>query len=699
MTLLAPWILAGLAAAGLPILIHLLHRGPARPMPWAAMRFLVESVKKNRRRLRLRDFILLLLRVLVIALVVLLFARPAWLTADAGGGLRLPMTAMFVLDVSASMAQSDGQRTRMEEARAQALDLLDRLDAQSRAGLLLASDTVDPVIPRPSGNLPLVRGYLEKAAAGFRGSDLLPAVKKAFAALANAPGEHREVIVLTDSQRTAWRQRGEIAQILREHPGIGFRVLTVGKTGEENLAVSAVRPASGRALAGRPQPVAVEITNHGRQPAAHVRVTLAVDQSPPEDETTIAEIPAGASRTATLTARFEQPGPHTVTAAIPVDRFPPDNQRAAALEADDALVVTLVEDPGAGDAREEASFFLEKALNAGPGADTVTIRRQKFAGLASDAFEKSALIVLADPPSLPAATWQALREFVEKGGALMLFPGARTPATLGATPDTSWLPAKLGPSGPRAKETGWRQASMTHPATAAWRDPKRTNLTGLKTRRHFALAPAGPAAKPLAAFDDGQPVALDGPAGSGRVIIWSFLPTPAWTNLVLHPFFPIVMQELLPYLTNAGGSAASIKPGDIFRFETSLATVGQKVTLEPPNSDQRISAGEVEIAGERGAARAGPLEQPGGYRLFLGENEHPAAAFAVNLDRAESDLAALPADEVERLARPAADAPAESGGATVPALTPRELWLPLALVLAVLFFAELFYARYLSATR
>ena len=71
-----PALLYGLAAASVPILIHLLNRRKYREVPWAAMRFLLAAVRKNRRRVRVEQWLLLAVRTLIILLVVAAMARP-----------------------------------------------------------------------------------------------------------------------------------------------------------------------------------------------------------------------------------------------------------------------------------------------------------------------------------------------------------------------------------------------------------------------------------------------------------------------------------------------------------------------------------------------------------------------------------------------------------------------------------------------
>ncbi|HMP80868.1 MAG TPA: BatA domain-containing protein, partial [Pirellulaceae bacterium] len=69
-------LLAGGAAASIPIIIHLLNKRRYRIVQWAAMDFLLEDDKKNRRRVRIENLILLALRCLAMFLLGMMLARP-----------------------------------------------------------------------------------------------------------------------------------------------------------------------------------------------------------------------------------------------------------------------------------------------------------------------------------------------------------------------------------------------------------------------------------------------------------------------------------------------------------------------------------------------------------------------------------------------------------------------------------------------
>src|SRR5215510_11659223 len=97
-------LLWALAAVGLPILIHFLTRRKLRVVTVSTVAFLKRLEKEKIRQLKLRQWLLLLLRMLIVALLVLAFARPTLRREHSALAQRARATAVFVLDNSLSMA-------------------------------------------------------------------------------------------------------------------------------------------------------------------------------------------------------------------------------------------------------------------------------------------------------------------------------------------------------------------------------------------------------------------------------------------------------------------------------------------------------------------------------------------------------------------------------------------------------------------
>src|SRR5947209_16890288 len=129
----SPWFLwGGLAAVSIPIIIHLLNRRRFKTVRWAAMEYLLQAMRKNRRRLKFEQWVLLAVRCLLIFLMGLALARPVGCDGSALAGLGGQRTALhvFVIDNSYSMAYEPGGRpdakTHLDQAKLMAERVSDR---------------------------------------------------------------------------------------------------------------------------------------------------------------------------------------------------------------------------------------------------------------------------------------------------------------------------------------------------------------------------------------------------------------------------------------------------------------------------------------------------------------------------------------------------------------------------------------------
>ncbi|HUR29016.1 MAG TPA: BatA domain-containing protein, partial [Planctomycetota bacterium] len=137
-----PGLLVGAALAAVPLLIHLLNRQRFKPLAWAAMRFVEAAYRKTRRRARLENLLLLLLRMAAIALLAFALARPFVGARSALSGMTEKRRDVAILvDASYSTGLRDGVRTGFERQLARARELLATLNGPrgDRARLVVAS--------------------------------------------------------------------------------------------------------------------------------------------------------------------------------------------------------------------------------------------------------------------------------------------------------------------------------------------------------------------------------------------------------------------------------------------------------------------------------------------------------------------------------------------------------------------------------
>src|SRR5688572_3061456 len=144
MSFLQPFLLVALPLVGLPILIHLINQRRFQTIRWAAMMFLLAANRMSRGYARLRQWLILLFRMLAIAGLIFAVSRPlatGWVGLAAGGRAD---TTMVLLDRSPSM-QQERQGTvgsKLETGRQQLVRTLNMLS--SARWVLIESTTSTP---------------------------------------------------------------------------------------------------------------------------------------------------------------------------------------------------------------------------------------------------------------------------------------------------------------------------------------------------------------------------------------------------------------------------------------------------------------------------------------------------------------------------------------------------------------------------
>ncbi|MEZ0266838.1 MAG: BatA and WFA domain-containing protein, partial [Phycisphaerae bacterium] len=205
MTFLHPAFLAAGVAIGLPVLVHFLTRPRPVRMPLSTVRFILKAVQQRRARHRLRDALVLLLRIAAVALLVWAFARPLTgekplvAAAAEGNGARV-----VVLDQSASMGATVRGVSAFEKARPVAGEFLSP-GGGTRANLVLAAAAPRAAFDAPTANAGALRDELRGAAVRPERLDAQAAINLAARMLAAAPpGHRRELVIVSDFQRGNW---------------------------------------------------------------------------------------------------------------------------------------------------------------------------------------------------------------------------------------------------------------------------------------------------------------------------------------------------------------------------------------------------------------------------------------------------------------------------------------------------------------
>ncbi len=577
------FLLSALAGLGIPVLLHLLLKQRNPRMKVSTLRFFEVLDTRSSSRRKLRNLLLLLLRLLVFALIVLAFTRPY--LPEGWGGTPRPkhQDVILVLDRSLSLRATDSGTPRWPAALAEARRILAPLTEGDRAALIGIGER--PEVLSSFGPPSLILDRLKDLQPTSSRGDVSEALREALSLVAtlNSPGS-ASVTVIGDLQRTGV-DRLERVSLPRWLP---IQFIRVGPTVSPNVAVTDLR------LPAEPNgPLSIIVANYGDQPVQNHTIRCVLDGQ------TLSKITFSRGAGVSDSLEWKLPrlnaGWHEAEVQLEVsDALAEDNVRRLAFQVPERIRVVAVENRSQVRSFEEQTFFVAAALdpffgstNSGQGGFVVEILRPE--ALAAAVTPKGIqpppdVVLLPAMRSLPVDAVAALNAWVDQGGGLFFFGGdslepSRFNAEFGAL-----SPAQWGSPVSADAEVPWRIGAFdrTSPIFRPFTEARSGGPAVAEfTRRHAVTA--SPQSTVLARFDDGHPFLLSRFVGRGAVLLANTSADTAWTDWPKHKSFVPWVMAAVTWLADRGDdrllrSSDSLITGTEGRIPLSSGSTGFTAT-------------------------------------------------------------------------------------------------------------------------
>jgi hypothetical protein len=582
MSFLAPLFAIGLIGLAIPILVHLVHKERKETTLFPSLMFLLRTPYQHSRRQRIRDWLLFLTRAVVFLLLVAAFARPVFdrpteaQAAAAGGGREV----VVLLDRSFSMRVGD----RWSRAQAAARQALDGLGPADRGTLILFSDQARAV-REENATRTLLRAAVDSSSPGDAATRYAPALVLARRTLAESQLPKREVVVISDFQRSGW----DVGEDARLPAGTTITPVDVASADVTDRAVRAVELRRSMADGRERITVTARISNVG--PAAR-GIEARLEVAGRVAATSRLDLGADAGGVVTFESLAIPESPQQAAIRITPDNVPGDDVLHFVLERAPSIPVLLVEGLTAGSDRD---VYLERALEIGerPSFDITTRRVSQVS--AADLSGKR-LVIMNNAP-WPASNMSIrLQEFVSNGGGLLVVAGDAVTPTSWPGNASGLLPASPGEMKDRLSDKGavLGMIDRSHPALSLFGSAQSGDLSAARFYRYRQFAADSGV---LARFDDGAVAVAERRTGTGRTIVIASSFDGLWNDLPRQPVFLPFVHQLVQYASG-------------YRAGRSIYEVGDPVDL------QGVGPAVADSAGQRGVAYV--AESPLGNRLRIG---------------------------------------------------------------------------------
>ncbi|HNV77224.1 MAG TPA: BatA and WFA domain-containing protein [Gemmatimonadaceae bacterium] len=195
MSFLAPLYLMLAGAVAIPLFLHLRRRRIENKVDFPAVRYLERAEKENVRQLKVRNLLLMFLRIAAVLAIAFAAARPIGAFFGAG---HVPSALAIVLDNSLSTSAIVNGQPLLATLRERALEAANAASRNDRVWLVTVDGTVT------GGSLDAVRQAITRTDVHPGRGDLANAITRGAGLVVGSGMEGRQVVVATDAQASTW---------------------------------------------------------------------------------------------------------------------------------------------------------------------------------------------------------------------------------------------------------------------------------------------------------------------------------------------------------------------------------------------------------------------------------------------------------------------------------------------------------------
>ena len=634
MTFLNPLYLIALAAAAIPIILHLLNLRKSRIVEFSTLAFLKELQRSKIRKLKIKQWLLLALRTLIVIFMVLAFTRPALRGSyDFLPGAQAKSSVVIILDDSFSMGASDDAGQLFKQAKEKAASIVDLLRVGDEAAIITLSGAGKETAQFTTA-LNALRNQLEQAQPSFAHMSLLDGLTAASALLQKSNNFNKEIYILSDEQKSHFTPDVQRKIPVLFDPAVKTFLFRIGGRRMENTAIVDARVENALFEQGKPVDVSATVLNDGTSALAGGTVSIFLDGERVAQKSV--DVASGGLKQVQFSVTPKTGGFVSGFLELEGDGIPEDNRRYFSFFVPENLRILL------GPAGTQEATILTLALQPAAGSENaspLTITALDRGGILSANPSKYDVVVLLGGSFVTPAFAQRLRASIETGVGAFVMPDADAKLE---NFSSVLLPALGIPSPSGTNGTPGSTASYATFANIDFDHPLFRGVfvneqkPAVETPHIFSSVKlrGSEAALEVIGSNAGDAILLDRRLGLGRVLVLGISPGLQWSDFPLKGLFVPLMNRSMFYLASREEYSNSGTIGTAFdllvrghhgseSFEL-LAPSGKASRIIPKSLSSGLS---FAITG---------LEMPGTYELSAGGI--PLRKLSMNIDPAESRM-------------------------------------------------------------
>ncbi len=627
MVFLNPAVLFGLLASSIPIIIHLLNLRKLKKIEFSTLIFLKELQKNKIKKVKIKQWILLLLRTLLIIFLVLSFARPS-VKAGFGSatGSAAKTTAVIILDNTFSMSVVTDKGSYFNLAKFYAKQILDKLKEGDEAVIIpvAALNNNFNVIT----DLKKVKKDLDNVQISDVSKTLHEAVVKAAKIIEKSDNFNKEVYILSDFQQKRFyesdKELSDFSEVFKEHVRI-YSMFLNGKSAAD-LSVDLIEPTNQLFTVGKNIGFNVTATNTGDLPVSNSVLSLFINGERVAQQNV--SLMPNESKIIHLETVLKNSGLNQVIAECEDDAVINNNKRYFSLFVPEQVKVLIISD------NEKDNFYISAALTGKDSLNYIKVT-QKNSTLA-DAINSSDFDAVVLIGGSNIKNFNALNDFIQNKGGVIIFPS--TDGNLGTFNNVLKnlnLPAATESKGLKNNNAGYSFGviDLKHPIFSDLFEKNQAPTISTPEIYSYYKLTTGLYGRSIIEMDDKSPFFAEYSLNNNKVLVFNSAPSLQWSNFVIKGIFAPLINRSIYYLSYNADKTLDFYAGKTIYFNVGKNIAGALELYKNKDLIEKISADSLK---QNGILEYSNTDICGIYKIY--NNGKLITFHSVNFNPIESKL-------------------------------------------------------------
>ena len=582
MTFLNPAVLIGLLAASIPVFIHLLNLRKLKKIEFSTLKFLNELQKNKIRRVKLKQWLLLALRVLIILLIVTAFARPTLEGVSLGGtSSAAKTTAVFILDDTFSMSVIGQDGSYFNHAKQVIRKLAGELQEGDEAALLLVSGNENFQIGLTS-NISSFTSKLENIPLSDASGTLNSAIIKAADLISTSHNFNKELYLFTDFQKGRIADKNLIPDFKNLiDQKTRLYTFNFAKKQVYNIGIDDLKIKTQIFEKNKPVNFEVSVTNYSQEPADNLVVSLFVNSKRSAQQSI--NLKPGESGSVKLEANDNSTVFIDAHAELEDDDMLPDNLRFTSFYVPQKINVLLLYE------YESDLQFVELALRLGESSGEFNLTKKRLSQINSIQTDKYGMaFICSDKVGIAK---QKINEFMKQGKGVVIFPGSEKSGVNFTSSIKQFKLVKqaslVQTSNKSNSYVDFDKIDFNHPIFQnIFRNKEKKEIVSSKIFSYYKINTLVNG-KPIIKLIDGSSFLSEFDFGNGKLFLFSVSPVLSWSDFPLKSIFVPLIYKSVFYLSSGENKNHTYIAGEPMNIDISRRTLPQ-IKVEKPGGKEEL---------------------------------------------------------------------------------------------------------------